>query len=186
MQKLKTAPTVEPVTLAEVKQHCNISNSIDDAYLDALISASRQTVEDVCRIALLPQTWIQKVDCFEDIRMTRFPFSSVTSIKYLDTDNVEQTLDSSLYRVIESNFYAGIEVAYNQTFPDVLPVSNAVTVEYVAGYAKASDVPKSIKQAIFLLIGHFYENREATSPINMNEMPLGVPALLSPYIGYAI
>jgi hypothetical protein len=53
---------------------------------------------------------------------------------------------------------------------------DAVKIRFKAGY---SEVPKSIKQAMLLLIGHFYEHREATGQRNEGmELSLGVSSLL--------
>lgn len=69
-------------------------------------------------------------------------------------------------------------------------------VEGFLGYALADSyygnspdepLPASIKAAILLMIGHLYENREATNQGGgfgttlVNELPLGVQALLIPY-----
>lgn len=39
----------------------------------------------------------------------------------------------------------------------------------------------SIDQAMLLLVGHWYANREAVSDTQMSEVPLGVNHLLQPY-----
>ena len=44
---------------------------------------------------------------------------------------------------------------------DVLKSVNGVEVRFVAGYGAASAVPKRIKQLAYLLVGHWYVNREA-------------------------
>jgi hypothetical protein len=44
-----------------------------------------------------------------------------------------------------------------------------------------SDIPKSIKQAMLLLIGHLYEHREDTVEKSLDNIPLGIQALLSTY-----
>jgi uncharacterized phiE125 gp8 family phage protein len=56
-------------------------------------------------------------------------------------------------------------------------------VRFTAGYGDtASDVPQTIRQAILLAVGHWYENREATVAVgNVRELPLGIEALLWPY-----
>ncbi len=38
---------------------------------------------------------------------------------------------------------------------------NPITVEYAAGYTTGNACPQSIRQAMLLLIGHWYQNREA-------------------------
>ncbi|WP_350354072.1 head-tail connector protein [Thermoanaerobacterium sp. RBIITD] len=63
--------------------------------------------------------------------------------------------------------------------------SDAVKIRFKAGY---SEVPKSIKQAMLLLIGHFYEHREAVNigggtvgGGEIKELPLAVSSLLRPF-----
>ena len=38
-------PSVEPLTLAELKQHLKISNTIDDTWLSAIISVARRNAD---------------------------------------------------------------------------------------------------------------------------------------------
>jgi uncharacterized phiE125 gp8 family phage protein len=51
-------------------------------------------------------------------------------------------------------------------------------ISFVVGYGTPNDVPKEIKQAALLLIGHYYANREAVGSVG-SEIPLGVQALLN-------
>jgi uncharacterized phiE125 gp8 family phage protein len=58
-----------------------------------------------------------------------------------------------------------------------------VAVEYTAGYGDtAADVPAPLRQAMLLMIGHWYEHREAviTGSISTG-LPLAARALLAPY-----
>lgn len=60
--------------------------------------------------------------------------------------------------------------------------SYPVSVEWTAGMCQtAADVPKGLKQAILLLVGHYFLNREAVSVTAGMPMPFGVAALLSQY-----
>ena len=110
------------------------------------------------------------------------PVLSVTSIKYLDTAGVQQTLDSSLYLV--DTVACCVVPAYGQSWPSLYPVSQPVTVRISCGYgATAASVPGTIKSAMLLLIAHWYENREAAqgSSMAVTSIPIGVDALLAPY-----
>lgn len=42
-------------------------------------------------------------------------------------------------------------------------------------------VPPAIEHAILLLVGHFYENREAVSQVETTALELGVDRLIQPY-----
>jgi uncharacterized phiE125 gp8 family phage protein len=50
------------------------------------------------------------------------------------------------------------------------------------GYGTADDVPATIKAAILMMIGHLYTNREAVSDVPMGTVPLGVTAMLQPFV----
>lgn len=49
------------------------------------------------------------------------------------------------------------------------------------GSSFAGTVDAPILAALNLLIGHLYENREQTTPLTLNELPMGISALLMPY-----
>jgi uncharacterized phiE125 gp8 family phage protein len=64
---LVTAPTAEPVTLAQVKAQLRITVTTYDDLLNALITAVRMHLEGRdgwLGRALLQQTWDLKLDCF--------------------------------------------------------------------------------------------------------------------------
>lgn len=52
---------------------------------------------------------------------------------------------------------------------------------FVDEYPDADSIPKTIRQAAFFLVGHFYENRIAVSAVSMMEVPLAVKNLLDPH-----
>ncbi len=61
---LVTAPTEEPVSLAEAKLHLRVDYSNDDLLIAALITAARQHAENDTGRALVTQTWRQVLDQF--------------------------------------------------------------------------------------------------------------------------
>ena len=51
----------------------------------------------------------------------------------------------------------------------------------MAGYGTAADVPETFRQAIRLLVAHWYENRAAAAaPDSAAELPYAVTALIAP------
>lgn len=179
--KLITAPVTEPVTLTEVKSQLRIDGTSEDTYLATLIAAAREYCEMFQNRAYITQTWELTLDgwpCFP-IKLPMPQLVSVTSIKYFDTANVETTWAASNYFVDADSEPGRVGLAYGITLPTTtLREINAVKIRYVAGYGAATAVPLRTKQAILMLIGHLYENRETVSPVDLKEIPFAVSSLL--------
>lgn len=177
-----TEPTKEPVTLQELKSHLRIDFDDDDVLLNSLIPAARTWVEGQTKRGFITQTWDHAIDYAWPYRggvyridLPLNPVASVTSITYVDSAGASQTLAANQYTVVARKHGSYIVPAYDVEWPTVRWVPNAITVRFVVG---ASTAPKSIKQAILVLAGHYYENRETT-----DNAPKAVESLLSPYRG---
>lgn len=160
---LITAPAVEPVTLTEAKAHLYVTHPDDDTLIAAYIAAARMDAENRLARALVTQTWELTLDAFHAvIELPMAPLASVTSIKYLDSAGVEQTLDPASYYADTDSEPGAIVPGYGLVWPATRDQRNAVRVRYVAGYgADGTFVPASIRQWILLRIGALYENRES-------------------------
>lgn len=103
-------------------------------------------------------------------------------IKYYGTDNTVSYFDASNYIFDYQSEPGRIVLAYGKSWPSTtLRPANGICVTYITGYGAAgSNVPQNIKNAILLMVGHFYENREAVmvGTVGAVELPLGVAALL--------
>jgi len=159
---IKTAPATEPVTLAEMRAHLGITQAAEtarDTVITSRIATARQWAEDYTRRAFITQTWTGYDDDYPwdpnegYLIALRAPLVSVSSIKYLDVDGVQQTLSSSLYLV---DTVGGVVVpAYAASWPAIREQLNSVQVEYVSGYGAASAVPGPIKEAIAFIVGQW-------------------------------
>jgi uncharacterized phiE125 gp8 family phage protein len=178
--RLITAPATEPVTLAEAKLHLRVDASDEDDLITSLISVARHECENRTGRALITQTWELTQECFEDaMELPHPPLQAVSSVKYLDEDEVEQTLATTVYRVDGYAEPARVIRTYGETWPDVaLDYPSAVRIRYVAGYGDdAADVPPPLKQWMLLHIGHWYANREVSTG---RLLPM-LDGLLDPY-----
>ena len=98
--KLITAPTVEPVTLAEAKLQCREDGNENDARITGMISGARHLAEQKTGRAMAPQTWELSADCFPaEFTLPMPPVVAVTSVKYTDEAGAEQTIDPANYKV---------------------------------------------------------------------------------------
>jgi len=164
--KLKTAPTIYPVSLTKAKQHLDI-DELDtdyDDYINSIIPAAVEAAEKFMRRRLITQTWYAYLNEFPDGDRIVLPFGqlqSVTSVKYRDTDEAESTFSSSYYIVNTDTDPGQIVLGYSESWPtDTLSPSSPITIEFVCGYGDAaSDVPDEIIRAIKVKIEEMFEQR---------------------------
>lgn len=181
-KRLITPPGTEPVSLIEAKLHCRVDVSADDALITALITAARMHVENDTSIALLSQVWEVMLEGWPRVlRLPHVPVSEVSSVTYRTADGVTATLASTAYTVRTG--LTPVCVVFDQSALPTVTLANIapITVRYTAGYSSAADVPMPLRQAMLLLIGHWYRNREAVDVSSMTALPFAVNALLSQY-----
>lgn len=173
-----TDATVEPVSLAEAKAHLRVSDSAQDAYITALITAARTACEERMQRTLIQTDWKLTLDqfpCAIPLRMPRV--LSVTSVQYVDVNGATQTLASTEYQVDDQSEPGWIVPAYGKTWPETRDQANALTVIYRCGYGvDATLVPAPIKQWILLQIGAMFENREGV---------VATPGIVAVDLGFA-
>lgn len=186
-----TQPSWEPVTDAEAFNHLRVDGygespaHPDAAMISALVTAAREFVEDHCGIAVSPCQWRYTLPTLADpIRIPMGPVRSVDQVTYLDNDGVRQVLSPSLYEVTTDEL---IVRGWQEIYPNYRAWPDSVHVEFTAGYTDSlspndDPVPLRIKQAVLLIVGHLYENREqSVIGTIVAELPLGVWALLRPF-----
>lgn len=141
----------EPVTAAEVKTLTGIDGTDFDARIALLIPAIRQQAEQYTARSFAVNTWQIKLDAFPaEIRLLWPPVVSVSSITYVDTAGVTQTMDAANYSVDTHSEPGWILPAYGLDWPDTYDTANAVTVNYTAG--EGASAPKEVKAWIATMI----------------------------------
>lgn len=182
--KVITPPATEPLDLAEVHLHLREDLPDQDALITSLIAAAREYAEVFQKRALVTQTLELTLDGFPTwpISLPKPPLQSVSSVKYIDLNGVEQTLAASAYQVVSTSEPAIIVPAFGEIWPQVRVQPGSVAIRYIAGYGAASAVPQAVKAAMRMLISHWYETREATvlTGATVQRVPFGVESLLWP------
>lgn len=163
-----TAPSFEPITVAEAKAHCRETSSAWDAVFPTIIGAARERAEIELGRGLMLQTWECSVDGFEEaVRLWPTKVLAIVSVTYIDTEGNAQVLAADQYALDNESVPGWIKPAYGLTWPATRDVMNAVTVRYRVGYVddaaeatQRSAVPFAIKQWMLVQIATLYENRE--------------------------
>lgn len=188
-------PTVEPVSVAEAKEHLRIVDfTDDDTYISGLISAARKWCEDYCDRTFADCQYTVAFDDFPaarielprpPLRLNSESAEATVSISYVDTDGSTQTMTwaatgTQNFRVDKDFIPALAYPLYLETWPSVRIDDKSVQITYLAGYGSASATPQMVKHVIKMLVAHWYANREAADRSGMRDVPLGVYDLLAP------
>jgi uncharacterized phiE125 gp8 family phage protein len=174
--------TTEPVTLAEVRQHLRLPEEpSEDDLLLSLVKTARAYCENFTRRALAEQTLETYLDRFpvnRPILLPCPPLRSVTEIGYMDSTGTETILPTSNYLVDTDCEPGRVLPGFGMSWPVFTPYpASPIRIRFIVGYAV---LPEPIRQAMLLLVGHWYENREATGTAK-DQTAFSVHALLSPY-----
>jgi uncharacterized phiE125 gp8 family phage protein len=150
----------EPVNLTEAKAQCRMEDdNSDDTFITSLIAPARAYVEKVSTYGLVAGTRTFTFTRWGDfLEIYLRPITSLTSVGYVDTDGNAQTytglapLGAYPFRIFP---------AANDAFPAILDGST-ITVTLAAGAIDSASQEYLIaKRAILILIGHWFEYREA-------------------------
>lgn len=183
---LLSGPAVEPITLAEAKAHLRVDSSGEDSLIQSLIMASRLHIEAALDLALITQSWRHQRDVWPPSRVLILPLrpiQSVTAVTLHDDDTASRSLDIEDF--IVDGFANPARLVWRG--PGAVPaagmVANGIEIDFVAGHGNSpADVPQPIRQALLLLIAHWYEHREPVEiGATATTIPAGVSELLMPY-----
>lgn len=148
-------PSQPVVTVDEMKAHLRMEeDDADDLLVQSLIDAAVAHFEGyrgVLGRAIMPQTWA--VD-YDEAGEYRLPMPDVT--------DAEAT--------------AGTLTIKRDALGVLVTVTEPCTVSFEC--ALPDDLLPAVKQAVKLLAGHWYQNREAVAEGSMAEVPLAVNSLI--------
>ena len=178
---LSVVEAPEPViTLADAKAHLRVESADDDAVIEGFVSAATVDLDGATGWlgrALGQQTlsltgghfpggscpefgvwdWAHdRITMYhpQEMRLHYPPVQSIGSVTYFDAFGTAQSLDPSLYHLVDRYVLPAPRTAW----PATAPRPDAVTVTYVAGYAPGK-LPAPIRAAILLKLGALYGTR---------------------------
>lgn len=155
---LITDAITEQITLQEAKDHLRIFESDEDTYIDGLISTARKLAETATSNYYGEQTVkivFSKEDQIDKYLELTHPYKAMTSVKI---DGVD---------------FADYSVRDERIVLDYVPTFDVLEIIHTVG----KDAPSAVKSGMLLLIGHLYENREATTTIELGVLPIGIDRL---------
>ena len=177
-----------PVSIEDAKLHMRLLHDAEDATIWALIKAGVAHLDGyngVLGMALLEQqlkvmdyTWPHGIGA-----LPIGPVQTINSVKYFDTNNVEQTLSASAYALLETAIGPVIHFKADATLPALYDRPDAISITFTAGYATKDEWPLPIIQHILEHVATMFENREKVivgESLRVMSMP-GADHLIAPY-----
>jgi len=146
---VKTAPTVEPISLNEARRQLRLDPGDDDDFLDIIIPKARDAVENFCNRFFTSQVVELVIEPGDSLTVNLgYPdLVSVDSFKYYDEDFTETTLGVSEYTFLS---------AFNAVRLD----SSVVAYRYVVEVTTGAPVEfEGAKTAMLLMLNDLYEMR---------------------------
>lgn len=183
--KLLSGPVSEPVSIDEVKAHLRVDGTSEDALIASLLLTSRLHIETALGLALMTQQWQLVMDTWTAgaiVKLGIAPVQSIIEIRTFDADGIATVVPATSY-VLEATGRPARIVAKDQGWPMPGRKAGGIQIDFVAGFGGvANAVPSPIRQALLLLVTHWYEHRD---PIEIGApataVPQAVSHLLHPY-----
>jgi uncharacterized phiE125 gp8 family phage protein len=178
---LLTAPAVEPLSLDVAKAFLRVEHNVDDAVIAALIAGARLHVEAQTRRALITQTWRIARDRWPSsgrVAVRPAPLQALTAARVYDEDSTAHEIDVQAF-VLDAGASALAFAVWALPLPG--RAAAGIELDVRVGYGDAvADVPEPLRQAIRLLVAHWYENRGLVAA-ETALLPASAAALLAPY-----
>ena len=195
-----------PVDVGELRKHARIiDNDVDqDDVLNSLIETANDHLISYLERSLLNRTIAYTADSFSPggrgilddwwytvipfgrpsgglVQLPVVPVSNIDSFQYVDSAEVTQSLTPSDYILDADN--GRLQPSSDLTvWPQTAAQINAVTITYTAGYGDAmADIPARLRTALYMLVGHWYENRESYSVFSLTRVPDGFHEIVDPF-----
>ena len=168
----------ELIELDEVRQHIKALNDDDEDLLiiTPLISAAREYCENLTGCAFCRQTVTAYPEWNDAVtHLPRTPIIAIETVKIYHADGTVDTLTDADYSI---DLHDG-RFVLNKACDNPRAI-NPIEVRYEAGY---TSLPFAVRQAMLMLIGHWYQHRETieTGAVTSVEVAATTAAILKQY-----
>lgn len=175
----------EPITTTELKRSLGIPYSYteEDDRFEELITSARIHLEQITWSSFFTQTRtiafsLPEKQTWLTLYIPFGPVQSITSLKYYDLTNTQQTVTSSDYFLENDNDPASLTFVEAYTFPSTYHRRNPWELIFEAGYGSTrASLPQPIKDATRLTAMAFYKAEECSE----SKVPDAVHSILGAY-----
>jgi uncharacterized phiE125 gp8 family phage protein len=177
---LLAGPTLEPLSLDEMRVYLRLETSEEDGLVLSLIKAARNAVEQGSRRALMAQKWRLRLPRFPQDKSLRLPISPILS---LDAVRTFDTLGNPVLLDLASFQLDGSTLILSASLMPNGGDGAGVEIDLTAGFGtQPTDVPEALRQAMRMLVAHYYEHRaNALHEERIAHFPAAIAATVAPW-----
>ena len=177
--ELTLGAALPAVPICELKAQSYIDDDSFDDLLSAYEQAACEYVETFTRRKITQKQFNIYLGRFPEAGQFYFPFgpiASIESVHQLDDAGTWIEVDSSIYRLGRGDVVnQSIYLNGSNSWPALLSSGGDLVR---ISFTTSPTAPKAALQAVRLLVAHWWENREASTSLNIKDVPMGVEMLL--------
>ena len=155
-----------------------------DAVLELYLRAAMAAIEARLGRVLIARSFVWTVERWREEASQPLPVAPVRfveSVTLTDAEGAELAVDPVAWSLLRDAQRPRLVGRFGRNLPRI-PRGGSATVGLSAGFGAAwDDVPADLRQAVFLLAAHYYENRSETGAASGSAMPFGVLVLIEAY-----
>jgi uncharacterized phiE125 gp8 family phage protein len=192
-------PSVEPISVDECRTHLEAQryddtsvDDADDAMIAALLAAAREHCEAFLGLSLATRVLEVALDRWPTVAADgstaiELPMGPVREIVAFtagepNSSDTDTSVDVDAY--VLDTYSVPARLVPVSSWPSVTASTNLIRISYLAGYGVDSDggeaLPKALRAAILLVLGHLFRAREDSVEKALVSIPLGAEALMRP------
>ena len=190
-------PTVEIITLNEVKNYLRIDNDYDDILLEMLIKSTREAMEAIIQKSVMTQIWKYEVniDNFAELynnKMSlprisdgciKIPLPKPPVVKIISLTSNEKEISKEYYNLEKDGAKFFLSFAFKKAIEKKSMFPLAIT--YETGIANdIKHIPYQLKLANLMLVTNAYQERYSYN--NDTIISQNVKQLLTPFLNLRI
>lgn len=183
-----SAPPVSAVPVRAFAEHLRLGTGFaddgaQDAVLELYLRAAMAAIEARIGRALLAREFSLTITSWREDSSQGLPIAPVRSIEAIvivSADGAETLVAPENWSVLRDAQRPRLLGRFGRNLPRI-PKSGHAEIRFVAGFSEVWDgVPADLRQAVFLLASHYYDNR-AESRGGETAIPFGVLMLIEAY-----
>lgn len=183
-----TAPPAATLPVRAFAEHLRLGTGFaddgsQDAVLELYLRAAMAAIEARLGRVLLARSFMWTLERWREATSQPLPVAPVRSIESVtltDAEGVETALDPVAWSLVRDAQRPRLVGRFGRSLPRI-PRGGSATVRLAAGFGESwDDVPADLRQAVFLLAGHYYESRTEMGG-RTGAMPFGVLVLIEAY-----